>query len=201
MSAKIGLKWLLPLSLCRTDGYKSFSKDYDNNTGKGEKEAFLPPGKRNVMFYELWNLYYIHYCESVIEYHSNALYRSTFCGLVAFITAQFEWIAQEHLHVNTRLSNGNNLLFSGARAGRVKWFVSDITTKWVGCEGRGGGWNFCLMSCLEVILKGNSKISLQHGNSWKYSWSMFIYRGPSLNMNQQLYRKKKKEKQKNKSLN
>ncbi|XP_071841950.1 nephrin-like isoform X3 [Apostichopus japonicus] len=27
----------------RTDGYKSFSKDYDNNTGRGEKEAFLPP--------------------------------------------------------------------------------------------------------------------------------------------------------------
>lgn len=29
----------------RTDGYKSFSKDYDNNTGRGEKEAFLPPGE------------------------------------------------------------------------------------------------------------------------------------------------------------
>ncbi|KAJ8034258.1 hypothetical protein HOLleu_21019 [Holothuria leucospilota] len=30
----------------RTDGYKSFSKDYDNNTGKGEKEAFLPPAPK-----------------------------------------------------------------------------------------------------------------------------------------------------------
>lgn len=33
----------------RTDGYKSFSKDFDNSTGRGEKEAFLPPGEINIL--------------------------------------------------------------------------------------------------------------------------------------------------------